>query len=315
MLTRLKVSGFKNLVDVDVRLGPFTCVVGPNGVGKSNLFDAIRFLSGLAQGTLMEAAAAVRDHDSRTPDARNLFHRAGDRYVERMSFEAEMLVPRKAVDDLGQEATASITFLRYCLALRHRETGDTLAPGTLEIVEEELVHISQRDALRHLLFPHSVKHWRESAVQGRRTNAPFISTHVEGGDRIICLHQDGGTGGPSPERRPICLGLSFLSPTPPKVPLCWWHAVKWKHGACCDLSPRRSGGQTYFLPPRAWQRTVAICRPPCTAWLVMQPSGTGRILRTTAQWQAHTAALPDNWSDWRTMRKRFTSTGTRSGNC
>jgi hypothetical protein len=27
MLTRLKVSGFKNLVDVDIRLGPFTCVV------------------------------------------------------------------------------------------------------------------------------------------------------------------------------------------------------------------------------------------------------------------------------------------------
>lgn len=41
MLTRLKVSGFKNLVDVDVRFGPFTCVAGANGVGKSNLFDAI----------------------------------------------------------------------------------------------------------------------------------------------------------------------------------------------------------------------------------------------------------------------------------
>ena len=166
MLTRLKVSGFKNLVDVDVRLGPFTCVVGPNGVGKSNLFDAIRFLSGLAQGTLTEAAAAVRDQDSRAPDVRNLFQRAGDRYVERMSFEAEMLVPRKAVDDLGQEATASITFLRYSLTLRYRETGNSLIPGALEIVEEELVHISQRDALRHLLFPHSVKHWRESVLQG-----------------------------------------------------------------------------------------------------------------------------------------------------
>jgi len=46
MLTRLIVSGFKNLVDVDVRFGPFTtCVAGANGVGKSNLFDAIRFLS------------------------------------------------------------------------------------------------------------------------------------------------------------------------------------------------------------------------------------------------------------------------------
>ncbi|MHC5724522.1 MAG: AAA family ATPase, partial [Nostoc sp.] len=48
MLTRLKVSGFKNLVDVDVQFGAFTCVAGANGVGKSNLFDAIRFLSAIA---------------------------------------------------------------------------------------------------------------------------------------------------------------------------------------------------------------------------------------------------------------------------
>jgi len=34
MLTRLIVSGFKNLVDVDVRFGPFTRVAGANGVGK-----------------------------------------------------------------------------------------------------------------------------------------------------------------------------------------------------------------------------------------------------------------------------------------
>jgi AAA15 family ATPase/GTPase len=37
VLTRLRVSGFKNLVGVDVRFGPFTCIVGANGVGKSNL--------------------------------------------------------------------------------------------------------------------------------------------------------------------------------------------------------------------------------------------------------------------------------------
>ena len=30
MLSRLKVNGFKNLVDVDVRFGPFTCIAGAN---------------------------------------------------------------------------------------------------------------------------------------------------------------------------------------------------------------------------------------------------------------------------------------------
>jgi AAA15 family ATPase/GTPase len=59
MIIRLKVKGFKNLVDVDVRFGPFTCVAGVNGVGKSNLFDAIRFLSALASRPLTEVALSV----------------------------------------------------------------------------------------------------------------------------------------------------------------------------------------------------------------------------------------------------------------
>ena len=196
MLTRLKVSGFKNLVDVDVRFGPFTCVVGPNAVGKSNLFDAIRFLSVLANHTLMEAAASVRDQDGRTSEVRSLFHRMGDLYAEKMSFEAEMIVPRKAVDDLGQEAKATITFLRYSLELAYRETDDNLSPGALEIMKEELVHISQGDAFRHLFFPHSAKHWRRSVVHGRRNNnAAFISTIEKNGTRTINLHQDGSSSG------------------------------------------------------------------------------------------------------------------------
>ena len=199
MLTRLQVTGFKNLVDVDVRFGPFTCVIGPNGVGKSNLFDAIRFLSALAGHTLMEAAASVRDQDSRTADVRSLFHRAGDRYAERMSFDAEMIVPGKAVDDLGQEAKASSTFLRYSLELACKETGDGLTPGVLEIMKEQLVHITQRDASKHLPFPHNAKDWRKSVVCGQRRAPYFISTE-EGEIRVIKLHQDGSSG--RPLRRP-----------------------------------------------------------------------------------------------------------------
>ena len=201
MLTRLQVSGFKNLVDVDVRFGPFTCVIGSNGAGKSNLFDAIRFLNALASHSLMEAATSVRDQDSRTADVRNLFHRVGGRHVERMSFAAEMIVPRKAVDDLGQEAEASITFLRYSLELAYKETGDSPTPGALEIKKEELVHIAQGAAGKHLLFPHKAKDWRKSVVRGQRRVPFFISTEGEGGSRVIKLHQDGGSSG-RPLRRP-----------------------------------------------------------------------------------------------------------------
>jgi len=75
MLTRLKINGFKNLVGVDVRFGPFTCIAGANGVGKSNLFDAIRFLSALASETLIDAALSVRDRDNagRAGDIRNIW--------------------------------------------------------------------------------------------------------------------------------------------------------------------------------------------------------------------------------------------------
>ena len=130
MLTRLKVNGFKNLVDVDVRLGPFTCIAGANGVGKSNLFDAIRFLSAMADKPIIEAALSVRDEGGRTADVRSLFHRVGESYDDRMCFEAEMIVPLRGTDDLGQQAEATNTFLRYTVELAYRPAaqGRTFVP-------------------------------------------------------------------------------------------------------------------------------------------------------------------------------------------
>src|SRR3954470_17289886 len=173
MLTRLNVSGFKNLVGADVRFGPFTCIAGANGVGKSNLFDAIRFLSALANDqSLIEAAKSVRE--GRTADVRNLFHRVGEHHDDRMSFEAEMIVPAEGEDDLGQGAKAGITFLRYTLELVRRRDDSRLSLGGLEIEKEELAHINLSDAVKHLRFPHKPA-WRKSVVKGRRTS-PFIST-------------------------------------------------------------------------------------------------------------------------------------------
>ncbi|MEH2249804.1 AAA family ATPase [Nostoc sp.] len=194
MLTRLKVSGFKNLVDVDVRFGPFTCVAGANGVGKSNLFDAIRFLSAIADRTLIDAALSVRDEEGRTADVRSLFHRVGDEYAGKILFEAEMIVPEEGVDDLGQQAKASITFLRYSLTLAYRSDHSLRSLGSLQIIKEELVHINLGDARKNLLFPHSVE-WRKSAIKGKRTS-PFISTEGDKDRTVIKLHQDGIKGKP-----------------------------------------------------------------------------------------------------------------------
>jgi len=194
MLTRLKVSGFKNLVDVDVRFGPFTCIAGPNGAGKSNLFDAIRFLSALADRPLIEAAMSVRDETGKTADIKSLFYRHGDQTEPQMSFEAEMIIPSEGADDLGQIAKATITFLRYTVILSYRKDKPA-SLGTLEILKEELTYIAKRDAPKSLLFPHSPS-WRNSVVKGRRAGAYFISTSDEPRDRVIKLHQDGVGGKP-----------------------------------------------------------------------------------------------------------------------
>ena len=78
MLTRLRVNGFKNLLDVDIRFGPFTCIAGCNGVGKSNLFDAICFLGALARVPLLEAALLIRGERGRSGDIRYIFHHSGN---------------------------------------------------------------------------------------------------------------------------------------------------------------------------------------------------------------------------------------------
>ena len=198
MLTRLKVRGFKNLVDVDVRFGPFTCIAGVNGVGKSNLFDAIRFLAALSDTTLLNAAFSVRSEEGKSPDILGLFHRSGINFAEKMSFEAEMIVPPTAVDDLGKRGKAKITSLRYALELAYRKSGSLLSAspgGELVIVREELTHIQKGAAARHFLFPHRLV-WRRSAVDGA-CRTPLISTVEEDGRALIKLHQDGNQGRPS----------------------------------------------------------------------------------------------------------------------
>ena len=217
MLTRLRIHGFKNLVDVDIRFGAFTCIAGANGVGKSNLFDAIKFLSDLADRPLIDAAMSVRDDSGRASDLRGIFQKFADSesdgpsYAEAMSFEAEMIIPEDGVDDLGQQAKATSTFLRYKLELAYRRDIGFSSAGGLEIIQEELVHINVGKAKEALLFTHS-KSWRDSVVSNKRT-VDYISTVEEAGNRIIKLHQDGKQGGSPVRRNAKTLPRTVLSST------------------------------------------------------------------------------------------------------
>ncbi len=194
MLTRLRVHGFKNLVNADIRFGPFTCIAGANGVGKSNLFDAITFLSALADRPLIDAALSVRDEAGRTTDVRSLFFRTGTQYTEEMAFEAEMIVPMVGLDDLGQEARASSTFLRYTVKLAHRTDDSLRSLGSLELLKEELVQVGARES-DPLPFPHD-RAWRKSAVKRRGSLSPFIATEGMGSQRVIKQYQEGRQGRP-----------------------------------------------------------------------------------------------------------------------
>jgi predicted ATPase len=194
MLTRFRVSGFKNLVDIDISFGPFTCIAGANGVGKSNLLDAIVFLSALADGPLIDAAHSVRDQGAKTGDIRGLFHHVGDHFDEEMMFEAEMIIPEKGTDDLGQLAIASSTFVQYAVSLRYKRDDSARALGSLELVKEELKHITLGEAGRHLPFAPS-RAWRNRAVKNSRRTPKYISTEGTGLDRVINVHQDGGSSG------------------------------------------------------------------------------------------------------------------------
>ncbi len=195
MLTRLEVDGFKNLVDFEVEFGPFTCIAGENGVGKSNVFDAIEFLSLLSSNPLMEAAHGVRSAGDRgSGDPLDLFWRGepGERRV--MRFAAEMIIPPEVHDDFGREARASITFVRYEVEIGYDRPRGRDKAGGLVLIREALEPIRIKQAHKHIRFPHAKAKFRDSVVFGRRA-AAFISTQDRDGEAVIEIHQDGGSRG------------------------------------------------------------------------------------------------------------------------
>lgn len=183
MITKIKINGFKSLLNTELYFGPFTCIAGANAAGKSNFFDALMFLSSLADNTVLHAAKSIRSEDQKHSNIKDIFFKSGLDYYDTMSFEVDMLVSKKAEDDLGQEAEASITSLRYVLYLKMNDEDSDRGP--IEIIKEELMPITLTETKKNIFFDKS-NEWVDSVVSGRRAKALFISTSSE----KIKLHSD-----------------------------------------------------------------------------------------------------------------------------
>ena len=240
MLTRLEVNGFKNLVDFALDFGPYTCIAGPNGVGKSNIFDAIRFLSLLTECTINQAALQIRHAGEDTGDIADLFFSGNGERHERIEFAAEMIVGRRVSDDFGRKVEPSSSFLRYEVAFRYEAPSAATGPlGGLVLEREELGPITTGRAARHLRFPHSKAKFRDSVVyNNRHSRSPYISTYVDQDSEqaTIVVHQDGGSHGrgrPAPAEG-----------APPPRPLSWPRAARCRVGASWPWNPPQCGDRT-----------------------------------------------------------------------
>jgi predicted ATPase len=199
MLTHLEVDGFKNLLEFTEDFGPYTCIAGPNSVGKSNIFDAIEFLSLLADKTFVEAAAAVRATEGGPSDPGMLFFDDGTGRPRQMRLVAEMIVPREVTDDFGRQAVASTSYLRYELLLEYTApapSGPFGRTGGIRLARESLTNLRAGDANGNMPWMLGKKAFRDAVIINKRRAGPLIHTDVDGDVVTVSVHQEGNGGRP-----------------------------------------------------------------------------------------------------------------------
>ena len=104
MITRIELDGFKTFQDFSLDLSPLQVIVGANGVGKSNLFDALQLLGRLADSnvnsTFHEMGGDVGELFSVHPDGGA---------TDRIRLAVEILVNQNCAGRLGCQAGTHIS--------------------------------------------------------------------------------------------------------------------------------------------------------------------------------------------------------------
>lgn len=181
MLTRLEIDGFKAFRNFAMDFRPFMVFIGPNGVGKTNLFDAIMLLARLAEGdSLADAMLHARG------EPLELFTlRADGSRAERIQLAAELLLDREVIGANDKPFAPTNTRLRYELTLERRGEG-------AHITAESLLPLPEaKDAWYKDNIPSKAR----KAWLLREKRPPYIATVGEEAATTIYRNQDTLAGG------------------------------------------------------------------------------------------------------------------------
>ena len=190
MLTRIEIDGFKTFEGFAMDLGPFQVVLGPNGVGKSNLFDAIRLLSRLAEHDLFTAVKELRG------DPHELFRRRPDGQPGRqIDLAAEVLIEPHVKDPYGVDVTLKHTRIRYEVSIAWRQ--DSRGIDRLQVVHELASPILAKQDCWLSGGARPSPAFRKTFLKYSR-QSPWLSTERVGDDLRFEIHQDQRQGRPRP---------------------------------------------------------------------------------------------------------------------
>ena len=138
MLTRIEIDGFKTFAGFGLDLEPMTAIAGPNASGKSNLFDALRFLSLLAQHDIRTAMQGLRG------EPEELFRRTPFGLSKYMKFAVEVFLGETGTDAFGTSFKTPARRLRYELKLALLETPGGVPRGVV-VKEEKCMPLARKD--------------------------------------------------------------------------------------------------------------------------------------------------------------------------
>lgn len=185
MITHIELDGFKTFQKFSLDLAPLQVIVGANGAGKSNLFDALQLLARLAESDLYSAFEGLRGNVG------ELFTiRPHGSTADCICLAVEMLVNRKVQDSWGAQEEVRFPRMRYELKITRR--ADVQGLERLYVEHESLAPIRRgEDRWTKSYDLKTGSAWIPKMTGGR---SPFISTLEEQGVSTLSLHQDGRSG-------------------------------------------------------------------------------------------------------------------------